>query len=438
MANSLGLTEFEILSVFEDADGRSIMYEVQRNNLPRICPKCGIISSFYKHTSEERIVEDIPAHGKLVYLKIKTGRYKCRDCGATFQEEFECIDGRERITSRFRQFLKGECLNYTFTDIANKYSLSVNTIRRIFEEYVADNEKYLVYKAPEVLGIDEAHLNKIMRFVVTDTKNNKLLDIFPDRETSHVINFLRKIEDCENIKVVTMDMYSPYKLAVSKALPKAKIVVDKYHVVQLANRKMDEVRKSVREKLDARGRKSLLYIAKLMKTNYEDLSERSLGTLQEAFNQYPLLETAFFLKEGVRDIYNAKTRREAMYRFVDWFHSVPKDCKPFQAAKTTFEEWIKEILNYYDYPFTNAYTESVNNKIKKLDKDARSLSFDQLRYKALFSTKATKLPKFHYKDADYKPSNDFTSTLYGTNYSIPQTVLSEGFSVDIDALLELL
>lgn len=437
MANSLGLDEFKVNGVLEDESGRSLMYEVTHTTSPFVCPKCGTVGSFYKHTSEDRIVEDIPAHGKLVYLKIKTGRYKCRDCGSTFQEEFDCVDGRERITSRFRQLIKDKCLHYTYTDIAVEYNLSVNTVRRIFEEYVEENKKYLQYTAPKVLGIDEAHLNKIMRFVVTDTENNLLLDMLPNRDAETIIPFLSQIEENQNIKVVTMDMYRPYKLAVSKALPSAKIVVDHYHVVQLANRKMDEVRKSVREHLTSYERKSLLYIARLMKINFEDLSPRSWDTLDEAFKKFPALETAYFLKEGIRDIYKAKDRKQAAYRFINWRNSVPADCKPFIVAKHDFEEWAAEILNYFDYRFTNAYTESVNNIIKKLDKDSRSLSFEQLRFKALFSTRATRLPKFKFKEAAYTPSNSFSKIFFNVD-SMPQKVLIEGFGVDMDELLKLL
>lgn len=432
MANALGLPEFNIDKALEDEFGRSIMYEVSKVSPPSTCPSCGCMGSFYRHGSNDRLVQDIPSLGKLVYLKIKVIRYKCRDCETTFYEDFDSIDGKERLTARFRAHIKERALKDTFSRIANDYSLSVNTIRDIFQDFVADNEKVLIYDAPEVLGIDEAHLNKVMRCVITDTKHNLLLDILPDRETDHVVKFLKRMRNAQNVKVVTMDMYAPYRLAIKKALPSAKVVVDKFHVVQLANRKMDEVRKSFMDGLSAQERKNLRYVSNLMKSNAEDISERSMNTLKEAFKQYPKLSHAYLLKERIRGIYTAKDRDEAGELFLRWCALVPDDMAPFQTAKSTYEAWSREIFNYFDYRYTNAYTEAANNLIKKLDKEGRSLSFEQLRYKALFATKATRLPKFEPLKAMYNQSNVFMH-MAPIQY-VPK--LLNGFGVDIKVLMD--
>lgn len=50
-----------------------------------------------------------------------------------------------------------------------------------------------------------------------------------------VINYLYQIPNRERIHYVAMDMWKPYKDAVNEVLPQAKIVVDKFHVVRMAN-----------------------------------------------------------------------------------------------------------------------------------------------------------------------------------------------------------
>jgi transposase len=437
MANSLGLNEFKIVQVLESDDNRSIMYEVVSAHPPKVCPFCGCLGPFYKHSTNERIVHDMPVHGKSVFLKVKTQRYKCRDCESTFYESFKSIDGRERITARLRAHIKERSLKDTFTRIANDCNLSVNTIRRIFKEFVDDNEQFLVYKAPTVLGIDEAHLNKTMRCVLTDTEHNLLLDILPDRETTNIVRFLKRVPDCQNIKVVTMDMYAPYRLVIQKALPAAKIVVDKFHVVQLANRKMDEVRKSFMDGLSKQERSNLRYISNLMKSNSEDISDHSASTLKEAFVRFPQLGIAYFLKERIRGIYAAKSRDEAGELFLRWCDCVPEDMAPFITARNTYKQWSREIFNYFDHPYTNAYTEAANNLIKKIDKEGRSLSFEQLRYKALFSTKATQLPRFKPKNAVFIPSETLSRIASGPSSYVPPKVV-QGFGVDIKVLNDVL
>lgn len=58
----------------------------------------------------------------------------------------------------------------------------------------------------------------------------------------------------ENIEVVTMDMWNTYRTAVNKVIPNAKIVVDKFHVVNLG---LEKVRKDLRKTLTSTQRKVL-------------------------------------------------------------------------------------------------------------------------------------------------------------------------------------
>ena len=69
--------------------------------------------------------------------------------------------------------------------------------------------------------------------------------------------------------------------------------------------------------------------------------------------------------------------------------------KEFKEIRKTFNNNKTEIFNYFDKPFTNAYTESVNNIIKAVEKEGKGYSFDVLRAKVLYGTEATiKKPKY--------------------------------------------
>ena len=104
-------------------------------------------------------------------------------------------------------------------------------------------------KAPRVLGIDETHLNKKMRGVFTDTENNKLLEITEDNLKRTVKHTIQNMEGYEDIEVVTIDMWSGYRYACRELIPKATVVVDKFHVVQYANNALDKVRKELKHSL---------------------------------------------------------------------------------------------------------------------------------------------------------------------------------------------
>ena len=60
----------------------------------------------------------------------------------------------------------------------------------------------LRYDTPEVMGLDEAHIDDKFRLVVTDNKNKILLDMLPNNKPATVLKFLRNLPDKGNVKAV--------------------------------------------------------------------------------------------------------------------------------------------------------------------------------------------------------------------------------------------
>ena len=56
-----------------------------------------------------------------------------------------------------------------------------------------------------------------------------------------------------------MDMWVPYRDAVQAVMPQAEIIIDKFHVLKLANEAMEKARKSIRAELDTKQRRGLMH-----------------------------------------------------------------------------------------------------------------------------------------------------------------------------------
>ena len=94
--------------------------------------------------------------------------------------------------------------------------------------------------------------------------------------------------------------------------------------------------------------------------------------------------------------------------------------------------WNIEIFNYFDYKYTNGVMESLNNLIKEIEKRGKGYSFDVLRAKALFSTRATQKPKYK-----RKPSCDIFNQMNTMCYTLPLKMENEhGSYVDIGGLMD--
>lgn len=431
--NILNLPEFEVLDTIQDDHDMTVIVRPVKE--PVACPECGGVE-YYKHGKSKRFVRDLNSFGKRVGIEIHTHRYKCRYCDTTFSQHYESIDDRDKITIRLREQIEKESLKKPFANIAEEYSVSPTTVKRIFNAYIERLEKDMTFLTPVILGIDEAHLNKSMRAVYTDIIGRKVLDIQPSRKKSDVKDFLSKLSNKENIEVVTIDMWRYYKEAVYEELPKAQVIVDRFHVIQLVNNALEGERKAFKGSLDKKRRSKLLKDRFLLLRNKEDLNARQIWDMQLMFLDFPQLKLAYELKEQFRDIYKHDNREDALKAYEDWKKAVPKDMKYYQDVIKTVDNWQYEIFNYFTCRITNAYTESLNNLIKNIEKAGRGYSFEVLRAKVLFGTSATRKPKYTRANTSNK-TYTFT-TAFSWNDFVGSTKLIEGFGVDIPQLLEVL
>ena len=76
----------------------------------------------------------------------------------------------------------------------------------------------------------------------------------------------------------------------------------------------------------------------------------------------------------------------------------------FSDLVRAWENWTPWILGYFDHPVTNAYTESLNNLIRVMNRLGRGYSFEALRAKILFAEGAHKhknsRPKFERREKE--------------------------------------
>lgn len=449
--NMLNLSEFNVLETGQN--DHFYRFVVETKELPYMCTNCGCTKiqlpeegidigreiKFSPHQVKERIVSDISIHAKPVKLVIRHKRYKCSECEGTFYEWLDSVHRNDKVTKRLREHIKTLSLQKPFTHIAEEFDISHTTVRRYFEEYVDSLEGQRVIKAPKILGIDEAHLNKTMRGVFTDIGNRMLLEITKDNTKRSVKTAIQSMESYEDIEVVTMDMYSGYKHAVNELLPNTFVVVDKFHVIQYAQRALDAIRIKVKKSLPKKEQRLITYDRWILLKNKEDLDYRDIMKRIEWFKQFPELEKAYWLKEGIRDVYReSKDKQEALERFTAWEKQIPDNFAEFKDIRKTFNNHKKNIFNYFENPYTNAYTESVNNIIKQVEKNGKGYSFEVLRAKVLYGTQATKKrPKYdgsmEFMPIKYIIGNDTTPT------KIPDELLEEMviYGVDLTTLSEI-
>lgn len=413
MPYDIGISEIVCTNRYEDTSHRFIKYDAVSSTRPKKCesPKCRHEIIPHIHDTKHNLLKDIRAEGKIVLIDLAIRRYRCPDCGYVFPEHFDFFNPKAHITDRLKQeFVNRRLRGETFKYIARDYDVDDKTVATAFEEYAAEHLKdVLVTYTPRVLGIDEAHIDDHYRLILTDVENRKLIDMKKNNHQPTLKAYLKTLD--KNVcKVATMDFAPGYAYAVEEVLPGTMVIIDRFHVVQEVNRCVDNVRKDIQNYYRQQGYDIRLFkhSRTLFMANLEDLSEKSLGVLDQWFSMFPELYEAYMVKETLRDVYKCNDYKEAEKRFDAWLKDIP-DYERFRAMRTTFTERKRHILNYFKYRETNAYTESVNSRIKSIEKTGRGYKFPRLRELCILSINRNLDKPIDAKEAIFVDSNTIGS-----------------------------
>jgi len=277
-----------------------------------------------------------------------------------------------RITTRLIQYIIDQMRSsHSITDIAKHCNLSITTIFRIFMFI-----NYTNTIMPIVLSIDEFKGNAGRKYqaIITDPVNKKVLDILPGREQHILANYFRKFDNRHQVEYFIMDMWSPYRDIVETYFKNATIVIDKCHWIRQVTWAFDRVRKQEQKKFYITRRKYFKRSRHIMLKRKRCLSVEESDKVAIMLQTSKRLETAYLLKEKFYDFIDSKNKKEALKRLKEWYIFVETMNEPeFRTCIKTMINWQSYILNSFDCPYTNGYTEGVNNKIKVLKRNAYGL-----------------------------------------------------------------
>jgi transposase len=233
------------------------------------------------------------------------------------------------------------------------------------------------------IGLDETNFVKLGHYrhaeyatTVADVEHHQIIDLLPSREYTEVAAYIDQQPQAwkERIRFGALDMSATYAAVYSVMLPKAAQVVDPFHLVQLANRALDGVRRRVQvEQLGHRGRRDdPLYRARrvllMAEENLDDKATQRLSSLLALGDPNAEVAIAYRMKERVRDFYRAKDlseAREILEELVE--HCVTNAMPPeVQRLGRTIRHWFEKICNYHVAKMSNGPTEAVNNLIKRI------------------------------------------------------------------------
>jgi len=334
---------------------------------------------------------------------------------------------KHMMTSRLVKYIEKNTLERTFSSLGKELGISEGTIRLLFRGYAYRELGNLDIVTPRWMGLDEIHFLSKFRGVVTNVEQRTLVDLLPSRNKRDVIRYLSQIKDKETIKLVTIDMWNPYREAVQLVLPHAEIVVDKFHIARMANEALERIRKRHRLSMTPRQRLRLKNDRWLLLQNPDRLSADRLMMLDAWIANYPILKAGYLAKEQYRAIWQCDSVEDAMHAYAAWKADLSPDVAPaFQDLITSMTNWEKEIFGFFKHRVTNAYTECVNGMGKILNRLGRGYSFEVIRAKMMLNYTHKKEAKRFVRT----PSRQVFSMHEAPSFEEPQ----RSYGIDISTL----
>jgi transposase len=172
------------------------------------------------------------------------------------------------------------------------------------------------------------------------------------------------------LTAVSMDMTGGYAKSVREHAPQATIVIDNYHVVALATKALDEVRREhwneLRHAGETDGAKQFKADRWALLRNPDDLTDRQATILAAIQAGGGKVARAWAMKEMVRAIFAPGLTVDAVGELLDRLLARLSRCrlKPFVRLGRTIRKHREGILAARRLKLSNARAEAQNNKVK--------------------------------------------------------------------------
>jgi len=396
------------------------------------CPICGSSTSSIKGYTTKKITHSA-LNGTHCYISYRARRMLCVACKKTFYEHnpFTFSGMKVSLLTVYNVLSDLKSCNETFTSIAKRHNISTTTAASIFDKHVHVSRNPL----PEIMCIDEVYAFKSDHSkyvcVLLDYTSQNIIDLLPDRHKGTLIDYFHHIpkEERLRVKLICIDMWQTYRTVAQVMFPKAKLAVDKFHVIQEFTRHLNQMRVKAMNQFYIRDRKALdkypieqrndIYYKEMMyylfkkfhwllySTDSETLDvnkpKRYNHKLNRYLNYHDILTMILDSDTQLKEVFNFYTRLRLFYmtdseqsaklalnQLIDLLHA--SNIESMNRFANTLTQWKSEIIHSFitipntDKRINNAIIENTNKTIKNIKHNSNGFTnWDRFRNRILYA-----------------------------------------------------
>ena len=346
------------------------------------CPHCHgkMIKYDFQKTSKIPLLEQA---GTPTLLRLKKRRFQCKSCKRVTVAETSIVEKNCQISNLVRQKVTQLLTEkVSLTDIARRLRVSTSTVYRKLDQFTF---KKHYDKLPAIMSWDEFGFKKgDLAFIAQNYETNELITILDNRRQTTIRNYFLKypLKARQKVQFITMDMSGAYIPLAKKLFPNAKIVLDRFHIIQHLGRAFLKTRIAIMNQFD---KKSLPYRAlknhwRLFQKDSRKLSLNSFysKTFRQTLAPHEVVEKTLIFSEEPTNYYTLyqlllfhfqEKRVDELFELIK--ENISKVNHYFKTVFMTFLRHKQYIKNALETDYSNAKLEATN----KLIKDIKRLGF---------------------------------------------------------------
>ena len=392
--HAFGIRGYRYVATRYEQGSIVVKIEAPRESLK--CPACG---SSHVHLDEwiPRRWRTLPIGSKTVWIEMDVPKIECQHCWAKRRVDLGFAEPKRQHTKSFERYVMELLQFMTPQDVSRYLDISWDSANDIQKRRLGRRFARPKLKRLKEIAIDEIYLGKRNKYItlVLDLKSGAVVFVGDGKGQDALKPFWKRLKSSgAKVKAVATDMSSAYIAAVTKNLPNARLVFDRFHVMKLLNEQLTELRRQLyREATDRLDRQVLKGIRWLLLKNPENLDEEKneRERLDAALKLNHSLAVAYYLKDELRLFWEQPGYRADNRFLADWCRRAEvSGIKVLMKFANTLRGHRSGLLAWHSHPISTGPLEGTNNKIKLMQRRAygyRDLELFKLRILSLHTTR---------------------------------------------------
>ncbi|HME21289.1 MAG TPA: ISL3 family transposase, partial [Acetobacteraceae bacterium] len=223
------------LNVLSVSPGEAAWIVELDSSIPAACPECGTTSSS-RHSSYHRTLQDLPAQGTPITIRVRATRWRCSNDGCDrriFAEQLPQLAARlGRRTARLAEIVRlfGHSAGGRPSErLMSRLGMPVSD-STILRSVMKGTRTQANPISVRVAGIDEWAWRKGLNYgtMIVDLEQRQVVALLADRSASTCAAWFRAHPELE---VVSRDRAGLYADAARQGAPQARQIADRFHIL---------------------------------------------------------------------------------------------------------------------------------------------------------------------------------------------------------------